>query len=111
MKLEDLADMIENGTTTVTIKTPKGWKCKRRSCRVDYYHVHETYNSLKEKQYVFFRRNMGDAQNEPSTKLSESEAKALLAVVFKDPNRAINRLKRGQVLETRYATYSANLKD
>ena len=39
--------------------------------------------------------------------LTEQEARELLAVVFKQPDRAIARLKRGDTIETRYATYVA----
>lgn len=60
-----------------------------------------------EKSYEFSRRNMGDARNEPAMTLSEGEVRILLSVVFKDAQRAINRLKRGHTIETRYATYSA----
>ncbi len=60
-----------------------------------------------ERPLVFLRHNMGAARGEPAQKLNEAEARQLLAVVFKDPQRAINRLKRGDKLETRSATYVA----
>lgn len=58
-------------------------------------------------EIVILRSNIGALKDEPATKLTEPEALQLLAVVFKDPQRAINRLKRGDKLETRYATYVA----
>jgi hypothetical protein len=63
--------------------------------------------AVKNNEYVFVRRNMGDAHNEPPIELTEDKAKMLLSVIYKDPQRAINRLKKGYTLETRFATYSA----
>ncbi len=40
-KIEDLK--VDNSTTAVSIPTPKGWKCKRKNCRVDYKHKHTSY--------------------------------------------------------------------
>ena len=42
-----LSKIVDDGTTTITIPTPKGWKCKRKGCRVDYKHSHGIYTSLK----------------------------------------------------------------
>ena len=61
----------------------------------------------REASIVVLRSNIGALKDEPPTKLTEAEALQLLAVVFKDPRRAINRLKKGDRLETRYATYVA----
>ena len=60
-----------------------------------------------EAEIVVLRTNIGALKEEPPTKLTEAEALQLLAVVFKDPQRAINRLKRGDKIETLYATYVA----
>lgn len=68
--------------------------------------AHKVFASMKE-EYAFFRTNIGALRDEPPTRLTEAEALQLLAVVFKDPQRAINRLKKGDKLETRYATYVA----
>lgn len=40
-------DVVDNGTTTVYIATPKGWKCKRNKCTANYKHTHTTYSCLK----------------------------------------------------------------
>ncbi len=42
----ELALMVNNGTTHVTVATPKNWKCKRPNCKVDYHHTHGTYATL-----------------------------------------------------------------
>lgn len=65
------------------------------------------YAELATPTHEFIRRNAGDARNEPPTKITEGEAIVYLSAVLKDPQRAISRLKKGKVIETRYATYSA----
>lgn len=35
----DIVDTSED----VWIATPKGWKCKRENCAIDYKHEHSTY--------------------------------------------------------------------
>ena len=45
MPLPDgLKDLVDNGTTVVTVPTPDGWKCDR--CGNDVMHTHGTYPSL-----------------------------------------------------------------
>lgn len=34
---------IDNGTLHVYIKTPKGWKCKKKGCNQGFKHTHSTY--------------------------------------------------------------------
>lgn len=63
----------------------------------------------REASIVVLRTNIGALKDEPPTKLTEAEALELLAVVFKDPRRAINRLKKGEKLVTRYASYVAQM--
>ena len=58
---------------------------------------------------IFYRRNAGDAHNAPLQPMSESEVRPLLAVVRKDVNRAMAKLRKGETVRTRYATYSKNL--
>lgn len=41
---------VDNGTTHVTIKTPKNWKCKRKNCTTKFKHTHSTYQCLKTNQ-------------------------------------------------------------
>lgn len=36
----------EDGTYIVNIPTPKGWKCKRKGCKMKYKHRHNTYSDL-----------------------------------------------------------------
>jgi hypothetical protein len=38
-----LKNVVDDGTTHVTIKTPRGWKCERKNCKTDYKHTHGTY--------------------------------------------------------------------
>ena len=35
-----LEKLVDNGTTVVTIPTPKGWKCKRKNCSTRFKHTH-----------------------------------------------------------------------
>lgn len=42
----ELAKIVDNGTTTVYVKTPRGWKCKRKGCPTNFKHTHSTYPSL-----------------------------------------------------------------
>lgn len=44
-----LKDIVDNGTTVVTIPTPKGWRCRRKGCRNRVKHTHGTYPTLKKK--------------------------------------------------------------
>ena len=47
MDLPDgLKDLVDNGTTVVTVPTPDGWKCDR--CGNDVMHTHGTYPTLNE---------------------------------------------------------------
>lgn len=34
-------------TMVVTIPTPKGWKCKRKNCTIDYKHEHTNFSTKK----------------------------------------------------------------
>ena len=63
----------------------------------------------KERTLTFLRYNVGASRGEPAMKLTEDEARVLLASVFKKPERAINRLIRGEKLVTRYASYVARM--
>ncbi len=45
-----LARIVDDGTWEVTIPTPKGWKCKRKGCTVDFKHKHGTYKLLYNKK-------------------------------------------------------------
>lgn len=105
--LKDLEKLVDDGTTVVTIATPKGWRCERPNCAMDYLHTHGTYSTLKEKQYVFLRYNMGSHPTTPPSRITEKEARLMIGVCVRDVNRAINKLKRGGELRTRYATYAA----
>jgi len=42
----DFAENMDNGTTYVTVETPKDWKCPRKNCKTDFKHTHSTYPSL-----------------------------------------------------------------
>lgn len=37
---------VDNGTLSVSVPTPKGWKCKCKGCKIDWKHGHSTYSSL-----------------------------------------------------------------
>lgn len=41
-ELDFLENLVDDGTTEVTIPTPEGWECER--CSADYKHSHGTYN-------------------------------------------------------------------
>ena len=43
-ELDFLKDIVDDGTTVITIPTPEGWKCER--CGGDVLHTHGTYPSL-----------------------------------------------------------------
>lgn len=45
-----LEKLVDNGTTVITIQTPKGWKCKRKNCSTSFKHTHSTYSVLNEKK-------------------------------------------------------------
>lgn len=45
-----LAGIVDNGTTVITIPTPKGWKCKRKGCTANYFHTHGIFTSLTPKK-------------------------------------------------------------
>ncbi len=44
--IKEMNSVVDNGTTTIYILTPKGWKCKRKGCKADYKHSHSTYSDL-----------------------------------------------------------------
>lgn len=48
-QMKDLASLVDNGTTYVTIPTPDNWKCERENCYVDYRHTHGTYPIFEKK--------------------------------------------------------------
>lgn len=45
-----LEDIVDNGTRTVYIPTPKNWKCKRKGCKTTVKHTHTTFDILKDKK-------------------------------------------------------------
>lgn len=45
---EELADLVDNGTTHVAVPTPEGWVCPRKNCTTDFLHRHGTYEFPKE---------------------------------------------------------------
>jgi hypothetical protein len=47
--LKKLAAIVDNGTTTMYIPTPKNWKCKRKGYISRVKHKHSTYSSLIKK--------------------------------------------------------------
>ncbi len=42
----ELGKIVSNVVTVITIKTPKGWKCKRKDCTMKALHTHSTYSAL-----------------------------------------------------------------
>jgi hypothetical protein len=54
--LSKLLPLVDNGTTHVTIQTPKGWKCKRKNCTSMFKHTHGIYPSLNAKPRTKSRR-------------------------------------------------------
>lgn len=61
----------------------------------------------KEKQYQFFRTNSGDVEEAPPMKMTEAEARRLIACIRKDVDKAIGKLKRGERIFSRFGTYTA----
>ncbi len=49
-ELKELEKIIDNGTTHITIPTPKGWRCERKNCRTMFKHTHSTYSILNAKE-------------------------------------------------------------
>ena len=47
--LHELAGIVDNGTTHVTVETPEGWKCDKPNCPTVFYHKHSTYDCLDPK--------------------------------------------------------------
>lgn len=41
-----IARLVDDSVTTIYIPTPKGWKCKRKGCKMVCKHTHGTYPSL-----------------------------------------------------------------
>ena len=41
-----LKGFVDDGTTTVTIHTPKGWKCEKKNCTTLFFHTHSTFKAL-----------------------------------------------------------------
>ena len=39
--------ICDNGTLTINVPTPKGWKCKKKGCSTKVKHTHSTYTCLK----------------------------------------------------------------
>ena len=61
-----------------------------------------------EQKYVFYRLDLGAPLVDPMrTRLDEKRCRLLLGSCLKDIDRAINTLKRGKEVRTRYAIYSA----
>lgn len=46
-EIEMLKKIVDDGTTVVSIPTPRGWKCERKGCKIDYMHEHTTYTALQ----------------------------------------------------------------
>lgn len=40
---------VDNSTTTITIPTPKDWKCKIKKCPIDWKHNHNLFINLTKK--------------------------------------------------------------
>lgn len=62
-----------------------------------------------EIQYIFLRVNLGDSHDAPATRLTEREARTYISTSVQNVDRAIDRLKRGQQIRTRFATYTAEV--
>lgn len=60
-----------------------------------------------EQQYVFYRDNIGASRGAVPTRLTEREARTYIGASMIRVDRAIQRLKEGQIIRTRYGTYSA----
>lgn len=41
----DLHNYVDDTAKDVWIATPKGWKCSREDCTIDYKHEHSSYNN------------------------------------------------------------------
>ena len=105
--MNDLKDIVDNGTTYVTIPTPKGWRCERPNCPTDFLHTHGTYPSLTQKQYIFLRFNLGAGPKTPPQRLTEHEARTYIGTSVRNVERAMKKLKHGHEFRTRFATYRA----
>lgn len=107
--MNDLKDIVDDGTTVVTIPTPEGWRCERPNCSTDFLHTHTTYSVL-DKKYIFYRRNASSSHRTPPTRLSEREARILLAAAGrKNIDRLVEKLKAGDSIVTTFGTYTAEL--
>lgn len=104
--MNELKDIVDNGTTVVTIPTPKGWKCSRKGCKADYMHTHGTYPSLQQK-FQYFRENVFHTRGMPLIRLSEKEVRIYLATAGRDVDRAMTALHKGKAVRTRFGTYTA----
>jgi hypothetical protein len=49
--LDELAKIVDDGTTDVFIDTPEGWKCEKEGCNTDYKHTHGSFPSLKTSEW------------------------------------------------------------
>jgi hypothetical protein len=63
---KELGKIVDNSTTTVYIKTPKGWKCKRKGCQADYKHTHSTYTCLSKGILEDFYNSIENSKDKPT---------------------------------------------
>lgn len=47
---EELPNVVDTGTTYITVETPEGWKCPRKNCTSDFLHSHNTYADIPTKR-------------------------------------------------------------
>lgn len=62
--------------------------------------------TVKEVQVYYHRKNIGDGFDVPPTRITERELRIYLGASFNDVERAINRVKRGYIVRTRFATFT-----
>jgi len=46
---EVLKNILDDNSLLVSIPTPKNWKCKKKSCKIDYKHKHSIFSALSVK--------------------------------------------------------------
>lgn len=58
-------------------------------------------------EWTFFRRNADDHPDVPESIYSEREVRQMIAASVRNIEKAIDDLKRGKVIRTKYGTYRA----
>ncbi len=41
--IKKLTSIVDDSVTTIYVKTPKNWKCKKKGCTTNFFHKHSTF--------------------------------------------------------------------